>query len=90
MTGAHEAVLAHSDLFRITLRGDDNQDLRWHEVLLSTKEVPSDDILESLYKMRIRKSDQVKTVLAMHEPEINQNLSKPSNQKFEDHGEETN
>ena len=60
--------------FRITLRGDDIQDLRWHEVLLSTKEVPSDDILECLCKMPIRKSDQVSSVLAMHGPEINQIL----------------
>ena len=56
MTGAHEAVLDYSDRFRITLDGEDVQefDTGWDEVLLSTNQVPSDGILESLYKMRIR------------------------------------
>ena len=45
--GAHAAVLDYSDLFRITLHGDDVQDVEDGEVLLSIKEVPSDDILES-------------------------------------------
>ena len=37
-----------SDLFRITVHVDDVQDFdtRWNEVLLSIKEVPSDDMLE--------------------------------------------
>ena len=39
----------------------------WDEVLLSIPEVPSDSMLESLYKMRIRESDQLKTVLAFCE-----------------------
>ena len=51
VTGAHEAVLDSSDLFRFTSRGDDVQELdeRWDEVLLSFNEVPSDDIRESLF-----------------------------------------
>ena len=49
-TGTHEAVLDYSDLFRATLHGDYVQefDTRWDEVLLSIKEVPSDDILDRL------------------------------------------
>ena len=52
-TWTHEAVLDFSDLFRITLHGDDVQifDTRWDEVLLPTSQVPSDDVLESLYKI---------------------------------------
>ena len=48
VTGTHEAVLDFSDLFRMTLRGGDVQgfDTKWSEVLLSTHEVPSDNILE--------------------------------------------
>ena len=38
-------------------------DTRWDEVLLSMTKIPSDDFLESLYKLRIRGSDQLKTVL---------------------------
>ena len=53
VTGAHEAVVGYSDLFRITSHVDDVQDFdtRWCEVLLSFKVHP-DDIPESLYKMR--------------------------------------
>ena len=63
VTSAHGAVLHYSDLFRITLRGDDVQgfDTRWDEVLLSIQQVPSDDILERLCRMHIRGSDQLKT-----------------------------
>ena len=62
VTGGHEAVLDYSDPFRITLHGDDvqNVDTRWDEVLLSISEVPTDAVLEMLYKMRIRESDQLK------------------------------
>ena len=45
------------------------------------------DILESLYKTRIRASDQLKTVLALYEQEIEQHHS-PS--EVEDRGEEMN
>ena len=85
VTGAHEAVLDYSDLFRITSQGDGIQDFdtRWDQVLLSTSEVPN-DILEILYKMRKRESDQLQTVLAMYEQEPNQDRSKPSYQKLEE------
>ena len=79
-TGAHEAVLDCSDLFSISSQADDVQDFdtRWDQALLSTSEVPKDDLLDSLYKMRIRESDQLRTVLAMYEREINQHRSKPN------------
>ena len=49
VTGAHETVVDFTDLFSITLHGDDVQDFdtRWDQVLLSTREVPNDKILES-------------------------------------------
>ena len=67
VTGAHEAVLGYSDLFRITLHDDDVQefDTRWDEVLLSFRQVLSDDILERLCEVRIRGSDELKTELAL-------------------------
>ena len=69
VTGTHVAILNYSDLFCISLLGDGAQsfDTRWDEVLLSIHQVPSDDILESLYKMRTRGSDQLKIVLALYE-----------------------
>ena len=39
-------------------------------------------ILKSLYKMRIRVSDQLQTILAMYEQEIIENLSMPRYQKL--------
>ena len=73
VTGAREAVLDYSDLFSTTLHGDDIQDFdtRWDQVVQSTSEVPNDKILESLYKMRIIESDQIRTVLAVYAQEIN-------------------
>ena len=64
VTGAHDTVLDYADLFTITLRNDDVQqlDTRWDEFLLSMTKIPPDDVLENLYKLRIRESDQLKTV----------------------------
>ena len=64
VAGAHDTVLDYADLFTIILRSDDVQefDTRWDEILLSMTKIPPDDVLESLYKLRIRESDQLKTV----------------------------
>ena len=69
VTGAHDTVLDQADLFSITLHDDYIQefDTRWNEVLLSMSKSPSDDILESLYKLRIRESAQLKTVLEYYD-----------------------
>ena len=40
--------------------------------------IPPDDILESLYKLRIRGSDQLKTVLELYDMEIHQKISMPN------------
>ena len=84
VTGARDAALDYSDLFRITLRGDDVQkfDARWDEVLLSINQVPSGDILESLYEMRAGESDQLKNELVMDKQEIEQHLSQANDQKL--------
>ena len=65
VTGSHDTVLDYADLFSVTLHDDNVQefDTRWDEVLLSMTKMPSDDVLESLFKLRIRESDQLKTVL---------------------------
>ena len=47
-------------------------DSKWDEILLSMTQVPSDDILESLYKLRIRESEKLKTVLELYNMEIHQ------------------
>ena len=82
--GTHDTVLDDADLFSITLRNDNVQDFdtRWDEVLLSMTKIPSDDILESLYKLRIRESDQLKTVFELCDMEIHQKISMPNYRKL--------
>ena len=50
--------------------------------LLSMEELPPDDILESLYKLRIRWSVQLKTVFELYDMEIHQKISVPNYQKL--------
>ena len=59
VTGAHDTVLDYADFFSVTLHDDNIQefDTRWDEVLLCVTKIPSDEILESLCKLRIRESD---------------------------------
>ena len=69
MTGAHDTVLGYADLFSVILQDDNVQefDTRWDEVLLSMSKNPCDDVLDSLYKLRIRESAQLKTVLELYD-----------------------
>ena len=84
VTGAHDTVLDYTDLFSVTLHDDNIQefDKGWDEVLLSMSKIPSDDVLESLYKLRLRESEQLKTVLELCEMEIHQKISMPSYQNL--------
>ena len=84
VTGAHDAVLDYAYLFSVTLHADNIQefDTRWGEALLSMSKIPSDDILERLYKLRIRESDQLKTILEWYDMEIHQKMSVPNYQQL--------
>ena len=84
VTGTHGTVLNNADLFYVTLHDDNIQefDTRWDEVLLSMSKIPSNDVLESLYKLRIRESDQLKTVLELYDMENHQKISLPNHQKL--------
>ena len=42
--------------------------------------IPSDDVLKSLYKLRILQSAQLKTVLELYDMEIHQKISMPNYQ----------
>ena len=72
VTGANDSVENYADLFTVLLRNDDIQefDSKWDEILLSMTQIPSDDILENLYKLRIRESEKLKTVLELYNMEI--------------------
>ena len=65
VTGASYSVENYADLFTVVLRNDDVQkfDTKCDQILLSMTQIPSDDILEGLYKLRIRESEKLKTVL---------------------------
>ena len=67
-------------LFVTTMFRNSTQDAS--EVLLSMFLIPSDDVLESLYKLRIRESVQLKTVLELYDLEIHQKISMPSCEKM--------
>ena len=64
VTGANDSVENYADLFTIAFRNDDIQefDSKWDGILLSMTQIPSDDILEGLYKLRIRESEKLDTV----------------------------
>ena len=94
VTGAHDTVLDYVDLFTFTLRNDNIQEFetRWGEVSMS--KIRSDDILESLYKLRIRESAQLKTVLELYDmgnssEKLDARLSIIENDGEEKHGSGT-
>ena len=74
VTGANHSVENYADLFTISLRNDDIQefDSKWDGILLLMTKIPPDDILEGLYKLRIRESEKLKTVFELYDLEIHQ------------------
>ena len=74
VAGTHDSVENYTDLFTIVLRNDDIQefDSKWDGILLSMTKIPHDDILEGLYKLRIRESEKLKTVLELYDLETHQ------------------
>ena len=79
VTGANDSVENYAHLFTVVLRSDDTQefDSTWDEILLSMTQIPSDDILASLYKLRIRESEKLKTVLELYDLETHQKKAGP-------------
>ena len=75
VTGTHDSVENYATYsLLISLRNDDIQefDSKWDGNLLSMTKIPPDDILEGLYKLRIRESEKLKTVLELYDLEIHQ------------------
>ena len=72
VTGIQDSVENYADLFTVSLRNDDIQefDSKWDGILLSMTKIPPDDILEGLFKLRIRESEKLKTVLELYDLEI--------------------
>ena len=79
-TGAYEAVQGLSNLFSISLQNDDVQDfdVRWDQALLSASEMPSDVILQGLYKSKLQDSVHLQIVLALYDQSRDCSKSKKS------------
>ena len=80
---AHDTVSCYADfsllLFMMTTNRNSIQDgMKFYQKM---SKVPADDILESLYKLRIRESDQLKIVLELYDMAIHQKISMPNHQK---------
>ena len=84
VTGSNDSVENYADLFTIGLRNDDIQefDSKWNGILLSMTRIPPDDILEGLYKLRIRESEKLKTVLELYDLEIHQKKPGPDHHRL--------
>ena len=74
VTGTDDSVENYTDLFTIALRNDDIQefDSKWDGILLSMTKIPHDDILEGLYKLRIRESEKLRTVMELYDLKTHQ------------------
>ena len=70
----NDSVEKYADLFTILLRHDDIQefDSKWEGIWLSMTNIPPNDMLEGLYKLRIRESEKLKTDLELYDLEIHQ------------------
>ena len=86
--GANDSVENYANLFTISLRNDDFQefDSKWDGILLSMTKIPPDDILEGLYKLRIRESDKLETVLEVYDLEIRQKKMGPDYHRLKNDG----
>ena len=80
VTGANDSVENCAELFTIVLRNDDIQefDSKWDGTPSPTTKTPSDDILEGLYKLRIRESEKLKNVLELYNMKIHQKKAGPN------------
>ena len=90
VTGAHDSVENYADLFTVRLRNDDIQefDSKWDGILLAMTKIPLDDILDWLYKLRIRESEKLRTVLELYDLEIHQKKIRTWLSQIENYGEE--
>ena len=65
-TRAFDEAQGLSDLFNVSLHGDDVQDFatRRDRALLATSEIPQENVHEGLFKMLLQGSEKLQTVSA--------------------------
>ena len=81
-----------TDLFNICLYNDDVQDCdtRWAQILLGTSEIPQEDVLGCLYKMKLQGSEQLTSSRVGYvQPWFESRWSNAELSKIEDHGKTT-
>ena len=71
-TGANDAAQGFYDLFNTCLQNDDVQDFdtRWDQILSGTSKFPHENVLETLFKMKLQGFQQLQTVLALYNQEL--------------------
>ena len=79
------ALLEFEDLLKVELKGDNLLGLKnnWDFVLASLKTRPSDDVLESLFRRQLQRSQQLKETMALYNQDIVQKGVKRSYKKLE-------
>ena len=84
-TGACETVQGLADLVSMTLQNDDVQDfdVRWDHAPLAVSEMPSDPMLEGLYKSKSQNSAQLRTVMTLCDQEVARNNGTQNYQQLE-------
>ena len=67
-------------MFSLRLQNDDSHDfdVRWEQALLSASDMPSDVILEGLYKSKLQDSVYLQTVLALYDQDTVRNNGQTS------------
>ena len=90
VTGTDEFIVDFSDLVNAILLGDNIQgfDTRRDEVLLSIKETPRDHIPGSVYNMRRRESEKLKTVIALCDQDLQHKEKLPELHTLDKDGQE--
>ena len=83
------STITSGSLEPMILRHDDIQefDSKWDGILLSMTKIPHDDILEGLYKLRIRESEKLETVLELYDLETHQKKVRTWFTQIADNGE---
>ena len=72
VTGANDSVENYAELFTAVLRVIFRNSIQSGTEFLSMTKISPHDILEGLYKLRIRESEKLKTVLELYDLEIHQ------------------
>ena len=74
LTGAHDTVLLIMPICSLSLFAVMMFRTLMRDGMKFLTKIPSDDVLESLYKLRMRESNQLKTVLELYDMENSEDI----------------